>query len=1541
GLTTLSSGTFQVLPTLPIITSFLPATGPPGTSVTIRGRNFRNPTQVTFGGAASGFVVYGDTLIIATVPANAATGLINVTAGNVGSSQGSFIVTPLITSITDFLPVAGYTGSTVLIRGQHFTGLTIVRFNGAVAPFNRLSDTVISATVPANATSGVISVVVGTQTALSPSSFTVLTAAPEVLSLTPATGPEGTAFLIRGHHFIGTTGVQLNGVNISFSLVSDSVLSASVPVGALTGFVVVINPYGNAASPSPFTVTAPQPSISGFNPVQGMAGTTVIISGANLAGVSTVLFNGVSATFTVLNAGTISATVPAGSGTGIISVFSTAGSANSGSSFTVLAPPNLVSFSPMSGPTGTLITISGTNFTGLTSVSVSGISAVFNIVSDNLVTATVPAGAVTGILRVTGPAGTSVGPAVFTVTAPPVISSFTPVQGPTGTRVTIIGANFGNVSAVMFGQEPALFTVLNQNTITATVPAGAVTATIKLYTTSDSGESANVFTVLDLPELTSLSPTQGPTGTLVTVTGNNFTGLTTVRLGGQSIGFNIVNNTSFTFTVPANATGGVLIVTGPVGSDTIAPGFAVFAQPAITDVSPGSGVPGNTIQLTGFNFTGTNSVKFGTVSAAFTVIDANTISVTVPAGAGTGLIYLTTPGGTAQSEDAFLILSPPVITGFTPYAVRSGDTVTISGNNLAGTLSVKINGLSAAFETGSFGTVRVEVPAGFGTGSIELTTGGGTATTSLWLTEVPFAWNYCTPAYSNAACNGNFIAGVGITGSSLAYSSAACAAKSANSYTLSPMAGSSSGTIVSGVNPVLNITTGTGTPIILACWLDINRNGQFEASEYRSISAGAAAGSTVSASLNLPASVTEGPVALRIRSRNIGSTVGSGESCSSFGSGQALDFILNVVQPHYPGITHITPDTGTPGSVIIIHGTNLGTTQSLSLNSQSLVFTVINDTTVSAFAPSNLGSGTVSLTNSFGQVNSSGTFTVLSAPALSLIPFAANYCSGDSIRLSFSASGWYPANNAFNVEASDNSGSFTNPVQLGSGTGQGSFIFRLPTSLTGNQFKVRVTSTQPALQSSDNGSFLTVYAKPVVSAGAAIAVCAGSNSVALTDASPAGGTWKGASLLPGNIFVPDNAGVFNLTYTYTNANGCRDSAVKQVTVLALPSTPAVSYSSSLNFCLGDSITLTAPSAFAQLWSTGEISRSITVKRSGSFALQTISSLGCTSQVSTAVLVTANPKPAQPVIDLLGSADLCEGDSVLLEAPDGYSTYLWNNNARTRRIWAKQTGGYSVLVTNASGCSDSSEPATVTFYSRAQPAVITASSALTFCTGDSVVLTASGGDNYRWSTGEITESIAVKASGNYYAIAYNRFGCPALPSALWSVTVNALPAKPVITRSVNTLLCSGDSVILSAPAGYAEYLWSTGEATPSIVVRESGNYNVKVKNASGCADSGTAMRIDINQSPAAPVLVNTGSSGFCQGDSVTLTATNGGPFYEWYNASGVLIIRNTSLVVHSAGTYTAKSLSANGCYSGISNALTVTTMARPTLPVITAIGGTTF
>ena len=154
------------------------------------------------------------------------------------------------------------------------------------------------------------------------------------VALTRYRGKVGGVVQILGGGLIGTSSVAFNGAPASFTVVSDTYLTAVVPNGASTGPVTLMTPGGNLTSNNTFRV---RPVILSFSPSSSPVGTAVTLSGTTLAQTTRVAFGGVKATTFVVNSDMqVTATVPTGAQTGRIIIGTPDGIAVSVGTFTVV-----------------------------------------------------------------------------------------------------------------------------------------------------------------------------------------------------------------------------------------------------------------------------------------------------------------------------------------------------------------------------------------------------------------------------------------------------------------------------------------------------------------------------------------------------------------------------------------------------------------------------------------------------------------------------------------------------------------------------------------------------------------------------------------------------------------------------------------------------------------------------------------------------------------------------------------------------------------------------------------------------------------------------------------------------------------------------------------------------------------------------------------------------------------------------------------------------------------------------------------------------
>jgi len=188
-------------------------------------------------------------------------GLVQDTNGNLygttagGGAHGDGTVFSLSVGLRPFVetkPTSGKEGSKIGILGQGFSSSSVVKFGGTKATTIVLSGTTfITATVPAGALTGSVTVTTGTTTLTSPQTFKVT---PTISSFAPPSGPVGTSVTIKGTGLKQTTKVTFDGKSATFAVNSDTEVTADVPAGATTGKIAVTTKGGSATSATSFTV---------------------------------------------------------------------------------------------------------------------------------------------------------------------------------------------------------------------------------------------------------------------------------------------------------------------------------------------------------------------------------------------------------------------------------------------------------------------------------------------------------------------------------------------------------------------------------------------------------------------------------------------------------------------------------------------------------------------------------------------------------------------------------------------------------------------------------------------------------------------------------------------------------------------------------------------------------------------------------------------------------------------------------------------------------------------------------------------------------------------------------------------------------------------------------------------------------------------------------------------------------------------------------------------------------------------------------------
>jgi len=294
-----------------------------------------------------------------------------------------------------------------------------------------------------------------------------------------------------------------------------------------------------------------------------------------------------------------------------------------------------------------VVTISGTGFSGATSVTFGGAAAVPTSVTETQIVVIAPAHALGQVdIVVTTPVGPSQAVAAdkftYVVAGTPVVSAIAPTSGVAGIVIIVTGTGFTGAFAVSFGGVMATPTVVSDTQIVVTAPAHAA-GVVDVAVTNAVGTSVTTasftYTASSAPTVTGLVPSSGPVtgGTSVVITGSAFSGVTSVMFGSTAAAFTLNSDTQITATAPAAAAPGVVNVQVSTPTNNSANSANnrytyLSPNPAVTGLSPsfGPNSGGTGVIITGSGFTGATSVTFGGTATSFSVNSDTQITAVSP-----------------------------------------------------------------------------------------------------------------------------------------------------------------------------------------------------------------------------------------------------------------------------------------------------------------------------------------------------------------------------------------------------------------------------------------------------------------------------------------------------------------------------------------------------------------------------------------------------------------------------------------------------------------------------------------------------------------------------------------------------------------------------------------------------------------------------------------------------------------------------------------------------------------------------------------------
>jgi len=537
-------------------------------------------------------------------------------------------------------------------------------------------------------------------------------------------------------------------------------------------------------------------------------------------------------------------------------------------------------------------------------------------------------------------------------------------------------------------------------------------------------------------------------------------------------------------------------------------------------------------------------------------------------------------------------------------------------------------------------------------------------------------------------------------------------------------------------------------------------------------------------------------------------------------------------------------------------------------NGGSITLSLSNASSFSAFQWQLNGANIAGATSSTYSATAAGSYTVVATGSCGSVTSSPINVTASSVSASITGNTTVPTGGTTTLTAqpsgmtySWSNGATSQSITVGAGS-----------------YTVTVTNTQGCTSSANATVSENAGCTPSVNASNGGVICnGGSITLSLTNASSfTSFQWQlnGANIAGATSSTYSATAAGSYTVVATGSCGAVTSSPINVTA----SSVSASITGNTTVPTGGTTTLTAqPSGMTYSWSNGSTSQSITVGV-GSYSVTVTNTQGCNSTANTTVSENAGCSPA---VSVSNGGVACNGGSVSLSLTNLTDATSWQwfkdgvsiSGATTTAYSASAAGDYTIQVTSPSCGTVTSSPVAVSTSS------ITAS-----ITGNTVVpsggtttLTAqpSGASSYSWSNGATSQSVTVGA-GSYSVTVTNTQGCSSTTST--TVTTNSCN----LTASIKATSNGGGSITLTASPDGMTYQWSEGQTTQSITETPTASktYTVVVTNSNNCSSTATYTFNYNGGSSGKHIIKASGSTSFCEGNSIVLTGPAGYDSYYW-------------------------------------------------------------
>ena len=705
----------------------VPKASPPNTWITLKGAHFVRSMKFWIGRVALKRRYVSRTEIKLFVHRGVRSGRLHYKwKGRRRRTKLRFSMTKL-PKISGFGPRRGWRGDVVSFKGRHFCSNPLVTLDGDKVPVvGKTSPRMLKVKIPKGVSTGSFVVKCYGRSFKVPGTFTVKPPFAKVTKVQPSSGVPGAWVRIRGQGFKPKDRFWIGRTLLQTKFVSDKLVRAKISGGARTG-EIYFQSFGKRFGTDKKLTVYRKPVIQAVRPSSGWYGEEVKLVGRNFCpGITVTLRKRKVKVVSRKGSRQISVRVPKGARGGRFKVSCFKWNVTAPKAFKLEPPKSLVqSVRPLKGPPGTKLTVSGKGLKRSDVFFLGSKRMPMTYKGGSRVQLVVPRGAKSGPIVHKSYGRRKRTRFVFKVAWPrPIVASFKPKVAWYGEVVTLTGRRICPKPKVTIRKKPLRVLKSDSDSVKVRLPKGIKAGNLVLRCRDHRVMVRPALKVRPpYGRVFSIHPKSGPSGTWVTLTGDNFKRSDRFYLGRRRLKVKFVGSHQVKVQIPEKAKSGNFVMFSAGKRRVTKHSFKVaIVSPVVRDFSPRSGWYGDTVTVKGKHFCLSPKVLFSGGNKGAKVLKRlghTTLKIEVPKGAQTGALTVSCYGKTGRSSKYF-VLSPPLahVSSVTPDRGPWNRWITLRGRNFTKKTKFYLNRTRLKVSYKGPRKVQVFIPPGAKSGLI-------------------------------------------------------------------------------------------------------------------------------------------------------------------------------------------------------------------------------------------------------------------------------------------------------------------------------------------------------------------------------------------------------------------------------------------------------------------------------------------------------------------------------------------------------------------------------------------------------------------------------------------------------------------------------------------------------------------------------------------------------------------------------------------------------------------------------------------------------